>query len=66
VTYAANRIVYETFDDSGREVLRLTSKPRSIRCQELNENDWKWEPLPQRGGVLRLSRSRGGKVEIQL
>ena len=66
VTYAANRIVYETFDDTGTEVLRLTSKPRSIRCQGLNENDWTWEPLPQGGGVLRISRSRGSKVEIQL
>jgi len=66
VTYAANRIVYETFDDTGTEVLRLTSKPRSIRCQGLNENDWKWQPLPQGGGVLRISRSGGSKVEIQL
>jgi hypothetical protein len=66
VTYSSNRVVYETFDDTGTEVLRLMSKPRSIRCQGLNENDWKWEALPQNGGVLRIRRSGGSKVEIQL
>jgi hypothetical protein len=66
VTYSSNRVVYETFDDSGAEVLRLTHRPRSIRCQGLHQSDWKWESLPQGGGVLRITRRGGNKVEIEL
>jgi hypothetical protein len=71
VEYQPRRITYETFDDSGAEVLRLVSKPKAVRCgqklmprrEDSTEEGWSWQPLSS-GGVLRLNRKGSNQVEI--
>jgi len=73
VEYQPRRVAYDTFDDSGEEVLRLVSRPRAVRCggrplpyrKGPAEEGWGWEPLSS-GGVLRLSRKGSNRVEVIL
>jgi hypothetical protein len=67
ITYAAGKVIYETFDDKGSEVFRLASKPKVITCggKRVGAKDWTWQPLNQ-GGVLRLTRGGGTNIEITL
>src|SRR5579863_10305626 len=61
IEYQPHRVVYETFDDSGTEVLRLAAKPKQLRGVDTSN----WQPLAK-GGVLRLTRRGSLKVEIIL
>jgi len=71
IEYQPRRIRFETFDDSGSEVLRLASKPTAVRCggkalsqrEEAGAEGWTWQPLSS-GGVCRLTRKGSDRVEI--
>lgn len=71
ITYDPDRISYDLFDNSSREVFRLTSKPDEIKVDEivLNEvydqqaNGWIWQSLTK-GGILRINQAKGNHVEI--
>ncbi len=73
VNYSPNRISYQTFDSSSREVLRLKTKPEKILADniELTENNeliadsWKWTSLDN-GGVLSINHKNSNKIIIQL
>ena len=71
IGYKADQITYVTFDDSSRELLRLTRKPVQVLAgrQDLPEADgpgsdgWTWVPLDT-GGVLRINHSHSNHVSI--
>jgi hypothetical protein len=72
VSYSSDRIDYRTFDDSGTEVLRITSRPKSVKVngeaipQESSpaREGWTWQSLDQ-GGILRIRRAAGHEIEIR-
>lgn len=76
VRYGRNAITYRTFDDTGRERLRLMSRPTSVSVagKQLAETPvgaspiagWTWRPLPQGGGVLDIIRSGGRETIIAM
>jgi hypothetical protein len=76
VTYDEGRIAYTTFDSVGRDVLRVTARPSSVTVagEPLHEradpddaeDGWNAEPLASGGYALRLGRTSGADVVIQL
>ena len=73
IQYKQNRIEYRTFDDSSTEVLRLRSKPKSIKINDkeinqinkMNKQGWTWKKL-DKGGVLTILHNTGNKIVILL
>jgi hypothetical protein len=63
------RIRYLTFDDSGYEIIRMTTKPAAVHLEGKPLSNTKtgegflWEAL-QEGGVLRITRLNGRQVII--
>ncbi len=72
ISYKTDTIGYKTYDDSATEVLRVTSKPKSVTAggktiselKNLDGDGWTWQPL-DKGGVLRIKRSGGSHVVIE-
>jgi hypothetical protein len=73
ISYKPGSIEYKTYDDAAAEVLRLTSKPKSITVggdktaerKDLDEQGWTWRPL-DKGGVLKIRHDSGSQVLIKL
>lgn len=75
IRYEPTRIAYRTFDDTGRERLRLTARPGTVTVNGRpvaeastgaapSDNAWAWRALPNGGGVLEVTRSGGRDVVI--
>ncbi len=73
IKYAPQQISYQTFDKDAKEVLRLASKPTTVKVDGaiLKETKnsategWVWEPLST-GGVLKIHHVKGAKVSVSL
>lgn len=71
VDYSLDEITYQTFDDTSREVLRMTFKPSRImvdgnligKATVMGETGWTWEKMKV-GGILRIVKVSGKKVTI--
>lgn len=71
IVYEPPRISYTTFDNSSEEIFRLTYKPKAIKVngvilKKAAENiieGWLYQSL-DKGGVLRITHSKGNKIEI--
>jgi hypothetical protein len=71
INYGPEAISYSTFDPSA-DILRLTAKPESVKCDGINMNEsdvistdgYTWKPL-HTGGELQI-RHNGKKIEILL
>lgn len=74
IDYEPALIRYRTFDAEGQELLRLKTRPRSVRVGEHSLPEatgssapgWTWQPLGQGGGVLRIRRTNGRVVTVIL
>jgi hypothetical protein len=72
ISYGQDQIDYRTFDDSGTEILRITTRPRSIKISgralsqrnSLADNGWTWQTLGE-DGILRIRRAGGHEIEIR-
>ena len=73
IAYADKEIAFTTFDSGTRAVLRLASKPVSVRSGDKalslvageQEEGYTWKPLVE-GGVLRINNKSGSAVVVQL
>jgi hypothetical protein len=71
ISYQPTGIVYNTFENTSKEVFKLKTKPQMIKVngKQLNKvNDqvdegWLWQPLAS-GGVLIINQSIGNRIEI--
>jgi hypothetical protein len=63
ISYAPEKITYTTFDSVSTEVLRMQSKPATVKVNNGILNGWSWQPL-EKGGVLTVQKSTGNQVEI--
>ncbi len=71
VSYKTDEISYKTYDDAATEVLRITSKPKSVKVngkqineqKDLEAQGWTWQPL-NKGGVLRIRHDNGAEVVV--
>ncbi|HTE33591.1 MAG TPA: hypothetical protein VK666_24585 [Chryseolinea sp.] len=71
IYYSPKDISYTIFDDSSREVLRLSGKPNSVRADakeltetnEKNGEGWRWRPL-KNGGVLTITHNAAKAIVI--
>lgn len=71
ISYKLNSIEYTTFDNLATEVLRITSKPKSIfvngkkigERKNLKKDAWIWEAL-DKGGILRIRHDEGSNIVI--
>lgn len=66
----ATMLRYRSFDESGIETIRLTSKPAKVVIDDVvvvenqqDGNSWSWKGMAQ-GGVLFVQRSSGLSVKI--
>jgi hypothetical protein len=74
ISYEKEKIQYDTFDKKSVEILRLSSKPKSVVSGEakLTESDsagqnesWNWKSLNS-GGILRIEHQNEAKIIIEL
>lgn len=73
ISYQSSEINYVTFDNESEEVLRLSTKPKSIafngdivkEIQNLTAEGWTWKPL-EKGGVLRIKKITGKEIKIRM
>lgn len=73
ISYETNEIRYNTYDDAATEVLRITSKPKSVTVagkkiderKDLEVEGWMWQPL-SKGGVLRIKHVHSNEIVIQM
>ncbi|MEI8371260.1 MAG: hypothetical protein WCJ35_00330 [Planctomycetota bacterium] len=73
ITYSDKEIAFTTFDNGTRAVLRLISKPVSVRAKDKSlllvnnekEEGYTWKPLAE-GGVLKVNNQSGNTVTVQL
>ncbi|MCX6302422.1 MAG: hypothetical protein NTW82_09580 [Bacteroidia bacterium] len=71
--YSETAVAYRTFDERSSEVLRTTRKPKSVmadgkklnKTEVMTDNSWTWDALPE-GGILKISKSSGTEVVIEL
>jgi hypothetical protein len=63
ISYAPEKITYTTFDSVSTEVLRMQSKPATVKVNNGILNGWSWQSL-EKGGVLTVQKSTGNQVEI--
>jgi hypothetical protein len=73
VIYGSKSIQYTTFDGGSTEILRVKTKPKSVKAdgKKLNElktsahkEGWKWEP-EKKGGVLIITHLKGKNVNVR-
>ena len=60
IRYEKNKITYSTFDNRGKELLRLTTKPKKVKGAE----HWKWNDL-NIGGTISIARTKSKLVIIE-
>jgi len=73
IAYSDKEITFTTFDKSTMAVLRMTSKPLSVKVGDKSlplvtsekEEGFAWRPLAE-GGILKINNQSGSKVAIQL
>jgi hypothetical protein len=73
IAYRSDQILFTTFDDASRAVLRVVSKPKTILVNDkriepsetLKVNSWTWTSL-DKGGVVKIDYSGGNRVIITL
>ena len=73
IAYTDHAISFTTFDDNTRAVLRLASKPASVKAGDKslklvtseNEEGYTWKPLAQ-GGVLKINNRSGHALAIRM
>jgi hypothetical protein len=77
IFYSDNEIIFTTFDDTSAEVLRLISKPKIIKVNDVkirelknlkdiqSQEGWIWEKLDN-GGVLHIKHMDGSRVSISI
>jgi hypothetical protein len=69
INYNDEAIKYESFDKASVEVLRLKTKPKQVKVNdvELSESGeteyWKWQPLDS-GGILKVKHQNNRKITI--
>jgi hypothetical protein len=63
ITYSPDEISYSTFDNSSKEILRLTAKPKSVKANGKDLNGWSWRELNS-GGVLTISHDASKNITI--
>jgi hypothetical protein len=71
ISYEQAGVTYSVFDSASAEIFRLRVKPKSIKAHsiELNQAEadgrdtWTWKLL-DKGGVLTINHTGGGKVKI--
>jgi hypothetical protein len=72
INYYPDSIVYKTYNRESDEILRLTTKPASIKMdnkvlpesEKPEANNWNWSPMNS-GGVLRIFKTEGNKIKIE-
>jgi hypothetical protein len=69
ITYASDKIEYQTFDSPSVELFRLIQKPAKIQVDNQlletgnqNEPGWNWQTL-EKGGILTINK-KGTKVSV--
>jgi len=73
IFYSSNEIKYATFRNSSNEVLRLNFNPSSIfvdskeikKDKVLKKNSYTWQPVGNKGGILRISHENGNNITIK-
>jgi len=73
IFYSSNEIKYATFRNSSDEVLRLNFNPSSIfvdskeikKDKVLKKNSYTWQPVGNKGGILRISHENGNNITIK-
>lgn len=73
ISYSRQQIKYSTFNASSFETLRLTKKPARVSADgsdlaettPVDSDGWTWSPL-NKGGVLKISKTQGKRVVIEL
>lgn len=71
ITYKSKVIQYETFDKASVEVLRLRTKPKEIKVNDIKLSEsggseyWKWKALDF-GGILEVKHLNYNKILIFL
>lgn len=71
ISYGAERITYSTFDTVSTELFRLTSKPKTIKLENMvlkkssgeSSEGYAWKAL-DKGGILTISHKIGKEIEI--
>jgi len=71
ISYQPSSITYNIFDNSSREIFRLTSKPGKVKVNgsglpqvfDDSSEGWLWQPLDE-GGILEIRQNKGNKIEI--
>jgi hypothetical protein len=71
IIYSPDSILYKTFDGKSNEILRLTTKPSSLKIEnkviaeqdDPGQNGWNWIPMGS-GGILRVLKEQGNNVII--
>ena len=71
IIYSPDSILYKTFDGKSNEILRLTTKPSSLKIEnkviaeqdDPGQNGWNWIPMGS-GGILRVLKEQGNHVII--
>jgi hypothetical protein len=72
ISYTPEQIGYTTFDNNSEESFRLTVKPKEVNVNgnslkevaDLNTDGWMWQAL-NKGGIVKIKKSKGIKVEIR-
>jgi len=71
ITYNSEFIRYETFDKASVEVLRLKSKPKEVKVNDIKLSEsgeseyWKWKEL-ESGGILEIKHLNNNRISIEL
>ena len=69
ITYKAEAIQYEIFDKASVEVLRLKTKPKEVKANDIQLSEsgeteyWKWKAL-ESGGILEIKHQNNSKITI--
>jgi hypothetical protein len=71
IVYRPQKISYATYDNTSKEIFRLTEKPGEVKVNgkalseatDVNSEGWTWQPLAI-GGILKVNQSQGNQVEI--
>jgi hypothetical protein len=72
IAYNNNEVQYSTFRNNSHEVLRLNFNPSKVlinnvelkRDKTLTKNGFTWQPIGNKGGILKISHEIGNDIEI--
>ena len=65
IWYGSEYIVQYTVRGKGEEHIRMSAKPSEVKfLQDGAEGDWRWEDMPQGGGLLTVTHNGGGQIKI--